>query len=108
MIVDFVKAQKEDNIIEKAKFNLLFQLIFMDQNARCCWNEQDIVFSVFKNIENLKVLTFFPSTGSYRPILTLGPVLASSLLVSSIILKISKEGKCSFSLFSVAKSCPTL
>ena len=29
MIVDFVKAQKEDNIIEKAKFNLLFQLIFM-------------------------------------------------------------------------------
>ena len=79
----------------------------MDQNATCYWNEQDIVFSIFKNIENLKVLTFFPSTGSYRPILTLGPVVASILLVSSI-LKISKEGKYSFSLCSVAKLCPTL
>ena len=80
----------------------------MDQNAGYYWNEQDTVFSIFKNIENLKVLTFFPSTGSYRPILTLGPVVASILLVSSIMLKISKEGTYSFSLCSVAKSCPTL
>ena len=80
----------------------------MYQNAGYYWNEQNTVFSIFKNIENLKVLTFFPSTGSYRPILTLGPVVASILLVSSIMVKFQRKGRYSFSLCSVAKSCPTL